>query len=150
MISCFFLSFVVGDFELNLGDALGPGKFVYKYHSSYLHILFLFFPVQYSSVNDTVCFCTTHLLNIVTPPDPAPKPEKPAVPPPKPGGGEFSAHLLFDYFLYRTKPPCACILLMPFVVVYLQVTLSLTYQTLSAQVSPSRPFHFNSSVFKHR
>ena len=50
----------------------------------------------------TECF---YLLNIVTSPDPKPKPEKPAGPPPKPGEGEFSAHFLLDYFLYRNKAP---------------------------------------------
>lgn len=28
---CFFLSFVVNDFDLNLEDALGPGKLSLKY-----------------------------------------------------------------------------------------------------------------------
>lgn len=54
------------------------------YKSIAVHI---YINVQDTSVIDTVCFCTTHLLNIVTLPDPEPKPEKPAVPPPKPGGG---------------------------------------------------------------
>lgn len=50
--------------------------------------------------------CIYLIFNInFTLPDPEPKPEKPTVPPPKPGGGEFSAHFMFDYFLFRTKPP---------------------------------------------
>lgn len=46
----------------------------------------------------------TLLLNLVTLSDPVPKPEKPTVPPPKPGGGKFSAHFMFGYFLSGTKP----------------------------------------------
>lgn len=84
-----FLSFVVDDFNLNLEDALSPGKLAQKYLR---HLMF----AGMSWVNGIMCFGALSIdLMFSLHPDPEPKPEKPAAPPPKPGGGGFPAYYFF-------------------------------------------------------